>query len=78
MTAKKTTTKAAPATRSEETSDGFTVEERAAMKERAKEVRDQARWSLSQGTTGRRGARQDRRDGGRRTGRWRSACTPSS
>ena len=47
MTAKKTTTKAAPATRSEETSDGFTVEERAAMKERAKEVRATKRGGAS-------------------------------
>jgi uncharacterized protein YdhG (YjbR/CyaY superfamily) len=39
MATKKTTTNAPRATRSEETADGFTEEERAAMKERAKEVR---------------------------------------
>ena len=57
--------------KSGKTSKGFTDEERAAMKERAKELKAEARRVDRQGGRGTRPAREDRRDagGGSRLGR---------
>ena len=48
----------------DKTSAGFTAEERAAMKERAKELKAEARAQQEQGGRGKRRAREDRRDAG--------------
>ena len=65
MSPKKDTQKSAKSTTAtDKKSKGFTDEERAAMKERAQELKAEARREQEQGGRGKRRAREDRRDAG--------------